>query len=120
MRVTTRLTAGSALVLFMLLGVMAYQVWQVSRLAAGTRELSISGLNAAQLSLDLINDLDKLERTARKFYITHDPDYEALARKLGGRISASLESLEAIPLSPRLHREAELMAVRWSSISHCS
>ncbi len=116
MRVSTRLTAGSSLVLLLLLGALAYQLIQVRHLASISRDLSRVGLRAARLSLSQIHDLDSLEQALRKYFVTRDPDYARLTRELGRQVSLRQHVLQGLPL-PVAEREAvEAFGTAWRGL----
>ena len=110
MNVSSRLAAGSGLVLAMLLGVLAYQVIQVRRLAGVSRDLARSGLAAAELSLEQAHDLDLLETSARKAFLTGDPDYAKQAARLAGAIDRRQRDLPSLLIQPAARAEAERMS----------
>jgi two-component system sensor histidine kinase GlrK len=113
MRVSTRLTAGSALVLLLLLGALAYQLMQVRHLASISRELSRAGLRAARLSLSQIHDLDGLDQALRKYFVTRDPDYARLTRELGRQVSVRQQVLEGLPLSVEEREAVDSFGAAW-------
>ena len=112
MKVSTRLAAGTGLVLVLLLGVLVYQGAQVGRLARATENLAHSGLAASRLALEEIHDLDELEQVARKARVTSDADYLRGAAKLAAESSQRCAEISAHLLEPEVRKEAALLAER--------
>ncbi|HVN75122.1 MAG TPA: HAMP domain-containing sensor histidine kinase [Thermoanaerobaculaceae bacterium] len=109
MRVSTRLVTGSGLLVALLGGVLAYQLWLMQQLARANRDLVSRRFRATQAALDLARRLDEFDEYARKFIVTRDPAYAervgetraAFTRdlsELGASVSADAEISETLRL----------------------
>ena len=79
MTVTSRVAAGSVVLLAVLLAVLAWHVWLVRRLHEVNRELAAVTLETATGGLDALRQLDALDEFVRKSLVTRDPAYAARA-----------------------------------------
>ena len=116
MRVATRLAASSGLVFLLLTAVLAYEVAQVNRLARLSGGLARSGLAAAELSIEQIADLGDLEATAKKGFVTRDPDYSIRVRDLADRVSSRQERMAALGLSEGVRTQWALFGTAWRPV----
>jgi signal transduction histidine kinase len=113
MRVAGRIATGSGLVLVLLAATVGYQLALVRSIARGSHELAGSSFRAANDGLDLINQLDTLEESARKFFVTRDPAYAARAADARDAFAGRLEDVLALALSERERFEADRLAATW-------
>ena len=123
MTVTSRVAAGSIVLLAVLLAVLAWHVWLVRRLHEVNRGLAAVTLETATAGLDALRQLDALDEFVRKSLVTRDPAYatravearDAFARRLaelGGRPRPEPEAaaLEQLTLAWRSYPLATLPA----------
>lgn len=99
MRLATRITLGSILLVLLLAAVLAYQGWLVRRLVSAHRDLSSIKLSAALTTTEMLGLLDEIEKATDKFFITRDPVYRDKAQQLGRVFTDQLRDLEALARS---------------------
>jgi len=110
MTVATRLSAGTGLVILLLLGALAYQMAQVRRLADIGRDLARTGLQASVLAQEQLDDLGELEQAARKAFVTRDADYARAVARLTAGAEKRQSELEALLVDPGALHQAALLA----------
>jgi len=110
MTVATRLSAGTCLVILLLLGALAYQLAQVRRLADISRDMAQTGLQASILAQEQLDDLRELEEAARKAFVTRDADYARAVARLAAGAEKRQSELDALLSDPAAKRQAGLLA----------
>lgn len=120
MKVSTQLAAGTGLVFLLLTAVLAYEVGQVDRLARLGRDMARSGLLAGELSIEQIADLGDLEATARKSFVTLDPDYAVKTWDLARRIGQRRDEMAGLGLSGDVQAQWARFDALWRPVLHAS
>lgn len=110
MRVATKVTFGTGLLLGLLLAVLVYHTSLVGRMASTGLRLASAQFRVATLAIEQSRTAAKLEESLKKYAVTADPAYAERARELGAAFDARLEELGALSLSHR--EEKEVMALR--------
>jgi signal transduction histidine kinase len=77
--VTSRVAAGSVVLLAVLLAVLAWHVWLVRRLHEVNRGLAAVTVETATTGLEALRQLDGLDEFLRKALVTRDPAYASRA-----------------------------------------
>jgi signal transduction histidine kinase len=75
MTITARVAISLFLITGILVGALAHQLSQVEKLQAINREVSLIKLEAARISVRLLQGLDGVEEFAAKWALLGDPDY---------------------------------------------
>jgi len=99
MRVVTRLSLGSGLLLALLVAAIVLQVAATRRLARATTTLAGVTFRAASTSLELARRVDRIDEYTRKLFATGDADYAAKVAEAEAAASATLRGLTALELS---------------------
>jgi two-component system, NtrC family, sensor histidine kinase GlrK len=115
MRITTRVATGLFLVAALLIGALAYQFVQNEKLQSITRELSLIKLEAARISVRLLQDLEGVREFAAKSVVLGDPDYLAQLADWERAVEEDLARLEEVGLSEEEERVRTRMVARWEA-----
>jgi len=99
MRVATKVATGLVLLAALLIGVLTYFVVVVRQLVAVNQELTAIHFRTTTVALELLHQLDELEQSARKFFVTRDPGYANRVADARDAFAGGLAELQA--LAPR-------------------
>lgn len=113
MRITTRVATGLFLVATLLIGALAYQFAQNEKLQAINRELSQIKLEAARISVRLLQDLEGVREFAAKSVVLGDLDYRIQLADWERAVEEDLARLEEVGLSGGEERIRTRMEARW-------
>ena len=113
MRVASKLAIGWGVLIVLFVGILAYDLALVNRLARVNRGLSEIEFRAAAVSLELGRTLAGLEEFSRKLLVTRDPAYAERLDELAGEFDEGLHELRLLPLSPAETTEVERLADGW-------
>jgi two-component system, NtrC family, sensor histidine kinase GlrK len=117
-RITTRVATGLFLVAALLIGALAYQFVQNEKLQSINRELSLIKLEAARISVRLLQDLEGVREFAAKSVVLGDPDYLIQLADWEQAVEDDLARLEEVGLSEREERIRTRMEARWKDYRH--
>lgn len=113
MRVASRVAAGSALPLILLVAVLSYHLTQVERLVGVNRRLAAVNFRAATAALALSRDIDQIDEYTRKLFVTRDTGYaEGVADALKAARSR-LDELGQLGLSAEESTVLERLCHQW-------
>jgi signal transduction histidine kinase len=110
-----RIAVGAGCLLALLLVVLVYHVLVMRRMMRINSTLAGVTFRAAELSLSLLRQRDAVEEYARKYYVTHDPDYATLVADARDGFAAELAQLGALPLPDGERAAVDALAQRWRS-----
>ena len=113
MRVATKLAVGWGVLIVLFVGILAYDLALVNRLARINQGLSEIEFRAAALSLEQSRRLAALEEFSRKLLVTRDPAYAERLDALAEEFGAGLRELRFLPLSAAELAEVERLADGW-------
>ncbi len=113
MRVATKLALGWGVLIVLFVGILAYDLSLVHRLARVNQGLSEIEFRAAALSLEQSRRLAALEEFARKLLVTRDPAYGERLTELARAFEEGLGELRFLPLSAEEATEIERLADTW-------
>lgn len=99
MRVAAKIAVGTGLTAVLLVGVLAYDLALVEKLALDNRELSEITLQTSMLPVELSRWLNEIEEFTRKHGVTGDPAYVAAVAERQRRFEAGLRELASLGLS---------------------
>jgi signal transduction histidine kinase len=100
MRVATRLALGSAVLLTVLFGALAYNLWLVNRLAVANQQLTSVTFRASRLTRELGEQLLTLKEWVDKLDATRgDPEYADKVLEARDAVAARLGELSNLPLA---------------------
>jgi two-component system sensor histidine kinase GlrK len=113
LRVAAKLALGWGVLITLFVGILAYDLALVNRLARVNQGLSEIEFHAARLSLEQSRRLAALEEFSRKLLVTRDPAYAGRLRELASEFDAGLRELRFLALSPAEVVEVERLADGW-------
>lgn len=113
MRVATKLALGWGVLIVIFVGILAYDLSLVNRLARVNQGLSEIEFRAAALSLEQSRRLAALDEFSRKLLVTRDPAYAERLGELAAEFDEGLHELRLLPLSPAELTEVERLADLW-------
>jgi|GEM_PF-280173 len=113
MRITTRVATGLFLVTALLIGALGYQFVQMEKLQTINRELSLIKLEAARISVRLLQGLEGVREFAAKSAVLADPDYLTQLEDWETAVDEDLERLALVGLAEPEERIRGRMEGRW-------
>jgi two-component system sensor histidine kinase GlrK len=113
MRVATKLAVGWGVLIVLFLGILAYDLSLVNRLARVNQGLSEIEFRAAAVSLEQSRRLAALEEFSRKLLVTRDPAYAERLAELTTEFEQGQRELRFLPLSADELTEVERLADGW-------
>ena len=113
MKVATKLALGWGVLIALFVGVLAYDLALVNRLARVNQGLSEIEFRAAAVSLEQSRRLAALEEFSRKLLVTRDEAYAERLAELRAEFEAGLRELRFLPLSPAELIEVERLVDLW-------
>lgn len=115
MRVTGRLVTGTGIAVALLLGVLAWDLTTIRRLAAVAEDLSEVSFRASTLSLEQDRLINRIDEFTRKYWVTGDEDYAQRLIELQEAFAERLAELSALRLSDRERLEVSELSALWSA-----
>ena len=116
MRVATKLGLGWGVLIALFVGILAYDLALVNRLARVNQGLSEIEFRAAAVSLEQSRRLAALEEFSRKLLVTRDPAYAERLGELASEFEEGLHELRFLPLSHAELVEVERLADGWRRV----
>lgn len=113
MKVTTKVAAGAAVLLGLLLVVVVLNVTLVRHLASAHRTLSEDRFTAVTTTLELLRTLELIEERLLKLSVTRDQAYRDQIDRLGAEVEASLETQRLLELPPAEKKAVETLLELW-------
>lgn len=113
MKVTTKVAAGAAVLVGLLLVALARDVSLVRRLASAHRTLSEDRFTAVTSTLELLRSLELVEERLLKLSVTRDPAYRAQLDRLGAEVEVRVAGQQALALPAEELAEVERLGERW-------
>jgi signal transduction histidine kinase len=116
MKVSTKVAAGSGLLVLLLAALLLHDLALVRRLAAVNRDLSEISFRATTLALDQSRLLDEIGKTARRLSVTGDPGYAAKLEEQRQALDARFRELATLELEGAGRAEARRLARMWEAL----
>ena len=113
MKVTTRLTLASVLLISLFLGVLVYDLAALRKLALLHDNLAAAELQTVTLSLQQQRRIGRLDDLTRKLFVTRDADYGEAILQLQAEFSADLQSLQQLQLAEPVARRVRTLTSNW-------
>ncbi|MEM7354103.1 MAG: HAMP domain-containing protein, partial [Acidobacteriota bacterium] len=121
MRISTKVTASSALFVLLLGGVLYYHLTSIGSQVVDHSQASALNFEAATLALELVRLVRDQGEMVRKFRVTKDADYGTRWAEIEAELTAGLEELKQLDLAPPSDRQAALVLQTWSEMrSHAA
>jgi len=114
MTITARVAISLLLIAGILVGALVHQLSQVEKLQGINREVSLIKLEAARISVRLLQGLDGVGEFAAKWALLGDPDYLPQWEAWEEAVEDDLRRLAAVGLSEPKEKLRLVMEDRWS------
>jgi signal transduction histidine kinase len=93
MKITTRIISGYGILIFVLVGLVVYQVLTINRMQTINRTLKDINFKSATACLQVMRDLDLVKEFTRKSFASADPDYRKRLQDHQKEFDNSLQQL---------------------------
>lgn len=113
MKITTRIAVGLTLLTALTVGVLAYQLRAVNHLQAVNDELARTNLEAARISIRLVQDLEGVREFASKALVLEDPGYVEQWSAWEEAVVEDLARIRSLELGPRERQALRDVEVGW-------
>ena len=117
MKITTRISFGFGLFIVVLLGLVAYQVFTISRMQSFNRTLSSINFQNALSCLQSMRDLDLVEEYTQKSFALADPEYWKLLQEYQKDFEKDLMELKGFANSGEEQMEILRLSKQWDAFS---
>lgn len=114
MKITTRIAVGLALLTALMVGVLAYQIRTVHQLERITDELAQTNVQAARVSIRLVQDLEGVREFASKSLVLDDPEFVERWTVWEAAVGEDLSGLRRLDLGPRERQALRDVEAGWS------
>jgi two-component system, NtrC family, sensor histidine kinase GlrK len=112
-KITTRIAVGLTLLTALTVGVLAYQLRTVNHLQAVNDELSRTNLEAARVSIRLVQDLEGVREFASKALVLEDPGYVEQWAAWEEAVVEDLTRIRSLELGPRERQALRDVEAGW-------
>lgn len=113
MKITTRIALGLALLTTLTVIVMGYQLRTVQKLQSINQELSLTNLEAARISIRLVQELEGVREFAAKSLVLEDTDYVEQWGTWEAAVDQDLGQLATLELGPQERQAYRDLAMGW-------
>lgn len=113
MKVTTKVAAGAAVLVGLLLVALARDASLVRRLASAHRTLSEDRFTAVTSTLELLRSLELVEERLLKLSVTKDPAYRDQLDRVGAEVEVRIAGQLALSLPDEELAEVQRLGARW-------
>lgn len=118
MKIATKISAGFAALIILTVAVLFYQVALIRQVQSINENLGGLNFRAAQLSLQMLRDLDQVEEFTKKMFATGgDPGYAAQLKDMRGAVSQDLAEMQVLALSAPERKEADELTALWRKLT---
>ncbi len=117
MKISTKIISGYGILISLMVGLLAHQVFTIHRMQSVTTRLSKVNFDVAYRALRLKNDIAPVEEFTRKSFASDDTDYPAILREYRTLFETRLLEFEDTELSPEEQEEIQRLARFWRAFS---
>jgi len=114
MKVTGRIATGTGIAVVLLLGVLAWDLATIRRLAEVAQELSQVRFRTSILALEQDGLLNRIDEFTRKYSVTGDEAYDQRLRELHESFAGQLAEMSALRLSDEERTEVGRLSSLWA------
>lgn len=115
MRISTKIISGYAILIALMLGLLAFQVFTVHRMQSTITKLSGVSFQAADTALQMMRDLDLVDLFTQKSFASDDPSNTDRLREYRDLFEADLRKVESYGRTDEERAEIERLSRFWSS-----
>ena len=120
MTVAGKIATGFGVMMVLLVGVLAYDLALVRRLASANQSLSEINFRATMTALEMSRLLNQLDEFTRKLIVTRDAAYAARLDELHAAFESHMEELQALDLSETERAATDRFAELWAEYSEAA
>ena len=117
MKITTRISLGYGLLLAILLGLAAHQVYAIKRMQSINRTVAEMDFQNSLACLEAMRNFDLVEEYARKFFALGDADYLNLLSEYRRDFTADLQNMKSRAADGGAKDEIERLARQWDALN---
>jgi len=117
MKITTRISMGYGLLLAILLGLAAYQVYAIRRMQSINRTVAEMDFQNSLSCIEAMRNFDLVEEYARKSFALGDKDYLDLLREYRQDFTADLRNLKNRATDGGAKDEIDRLARQWDALN---
>jgi len=117
MRISTKIISGYAILIALMLGLLAFQVFTVRRMQSTITKLSEVNFQTAETALQMMRDLDLVELFTQKSFASDYPGGAERLREYRDLFEAGLRKVESYGRAQEVHAEIERLSRFWNSFS---
>jgi signal transduction histidine kinase len=115
MKISTKIIAGYAILIALMAGLLAFQVYTIHRMQIIINTISNTNFEAADTALRLRNDIDLVEEFTRKSFVSADPGYRDRLQEYRELFENELSKIRLKGRSPEEKSEIERLSSFWAS-----
>jgi HAMP domain-containing protein len=117
MRISTKIISGYAILIALMLGLLAFQVFTVHRMQSTITKLSAVNFQTADTALQMMRDLELVDLFMQKSFASADPGNTGRLREHRDLFEADLRKIESYGRTHEERAEIERLSRFWSSFS---
>ena len=117
MKITTRISFGYGLLLAILLGLAAYQVYAIRHMQSVNRTVAEMDFQNSLACLEAMRNFDLVEEYARKSFALGDADYLNLLREYRRDFTSDLRNLKIRAADGGAKDEIDRLAQQWDALN---
>jgi methyl-accepting chemotaxis protein len=117
MKISRKIISGYAILIALMLGLLAFQVFTVHRMQSTITKLSDVNFQAADTALQMMRDLDLVDLFTQKSFASGDPGNADRLREYRDLFEADLRKVESYAGTHEEHAEIDRLSRFWSSFS---
>jgi two-component system sensor histidine kinase GlrK len=117
MKITTRIILGYGLLLAIMLGLAAYQVYAIRRMQSINRTVAEMDFQNSLACLEAMRNFDLVEEYARKSFALGDADYLNLLREYRQDFAADLRNMKNRAAGAAAKDEIDRLARQWDALN---
>jgi methyl-accepting chemotaxis protein len=117
MRISTKIISGYAILIALMLGLLAFQVFTVHRMQSTITKLSNVNFQTADTALQMMRDLELVDLFMQKSFASGDPGNTGRLREHRDLFEADLRKIESYGRTHEERAEIERLSRFWSSFS---
>lgn len=113
MKIATKIIAGFGVLMVLMAGLVAYELYTIHRLQSVSRDLSGVNFRATLASLQLMRQRDLVEEYARKYFLAGDPQYRSALEEYQRQLENSLAEAAANVPARMEHGKVTRLSAEW-------
>jgi methyl-accepting chemotaxis protein len=117
MKITSKIIAGYGILIVLMAGLLAYELFALHRMQSISRDLSSVNFRASIASLQLMRERDLVEEYVRKYFLVGDPQYKRALVEFQEQFEATLEVVVVNARSVKEKEGAGRLSEDWKAFT---